>query len=170
MLDRQNRVKPRFPAEIEEDVRKSITSHLHALKKEYAEIRGIAGAASGGDILFHEICISLDIPSEIYLALPVDQFMDSSVSFAGVKWENRYLNLVEKLPVYVLKGTQIGDNVWKESNLWMLKTALKNGADRMTLLALWNGGSGDGIGGTEHMLQLAFKEQIEILIIDMQNN
>jgi hypothetical protein len=37
----------------------------------------------------------------------------------------------------------------------MLHNALALGAQRTTLIALWEGGTGDGPGGTEHMVAKA---------------
>ena len=45
-----------------------------------------------------------------------------------------------------------GFSIWQHNNLWTLHTALAHGGDRIVLLALWNGESGDGPGGTEHMV------------------
>jgi hypothetical protein len=35
-------------------------------------LRGLSGAASGGDILFLEVCRELEIPCVVYLAKPRD--------------------------------------------------------------------------------------------------
>jgi len=42
--------------------------------------------------------------------------------------------------------------VWQHNNLWILHTALAHGADKVVLVALWNGEPGTGPGGTEHMV------------------
>jgi len=44
---------------------------------------GIAGGACGSDILFHEVCESLGIPTQLFLALPKDKFHVESVDRAG---------------------------------------------------------------------------------------
>jgi len=38
-------------------------------------MEGIAGGASGGDILFHEISAELAIPTRLLLALPKEDFL-----------------------------------------------------------------------------------------------
>ena len=59
---------------------------------------GIGGGASGGDILFHEVCAELGIPTGLYLAVPADAFCAASVRDAGPEWERRFYALVQKHP------------------------------------------------------------------------
>ena len=47
---------------------------------------GIAGGACGSDILFHEVCESLGIPTRLFLALPEAQFQVESVNRGGPVW------------------------------------------------------------------------------------
>jgi hypothetical protein len=171
MIDAQNRKEPRFPSNKEEIARQEIEKHLLKEKENIkSELKGIAGGACGGDILFHELCEQIDIPSEIYLALPVDEFKNTSVSFAGKHWEERFDKLVKKLPVHLLpaaKDNKENDNIWERTNLWMLDNALKNGGNNMTLIALWDGKGGDGSGGTEHMVNVAKEHEAEVIIIEI---
>lgn len=170
MIDAADRANPRFPAykenAVKEEIRKKL---LNAKEKIKDELIGIAGGACGGDILFHESCIELDIPSEMYLALPVEEFIKTSVSFAGNDWTIRFNKLKEKLRVHILKKVEDNrETVWERSNSWMLILALKNSGENMTLIALWDGKGGDGAGGTEHMVKIS-KEQganVEIIYIN----
>ena len=128
----------------------------------------IAGGASGGDILFHELCQEMHISSQIYLALPSDKYKKASVSFAGKDWDARFDKLIGELPVNVLpQGKSKEDSIWEQTNLWMLKDALNEGGRNMTLIALWDGKGGDGEGGTEHMVKVAREEGAKIKIIDI---
>ena len=170
MIDAKDRANPRFPADKETKARENIRNHL-LKEKETAkdELRGIASGACGGDILFHELCIELGIPAEIYLALPTDQFKQESVSFAGNEWDIRFDKLIKKLPVHILPGSDENDkdkNVWASTNLWMLDAALESGGENMTLIALWDGKGGDGDGGTEHMVKVARDKGAKVKIID----
>lgn len=103
MIDAEDRPEPRFPAGKERAARKEIWKHL-IKEKEVAkdELKGIAGGACGGDILFHELCLELNIPTQMYLAIPIDDFKKASVSFAGEEWDTRFDKLSEKLPVQIL--------------------------------------------------------------------
>jgi len=169
LIDAENRKTPRFPAHKESAAAKRLTDCLVQIKQNTGETEfcGIAGGASGGDILFHETCQQLEIPSEIYLALPVDEFMEASVSTAGAGWEARYHKLIKELPVHILPKTEATENVWEKANDWMLIEALQNGGKNMTLLALWDGKGGDGPGGTEHMVNLAIASGATVNIIDI---
>src|SRR4051794_19669237 len=103
MIDAVERKAPRFPSSKEDAAREAIAKKMSQERELYKdELLGIAGAASGGDILFHELCQEMGIPSEIYLALPQEDYKEASVSFAGKPWEKRFEELIGKLPVQVL--------------------------------------------------------------------
>jgi hypothetical protein len=58
--------------------------------------------------------------------------------------------------------------VWQRANLWMIEKASALAPER-ALLALWDGKTGDGPGGTEHFLQVAGQFGVRILpIIPME--
>ena len=60
------------------------------------------------------------------------------------------------------------DNVWQRANLWMIEKASSLAPER-ALLALWDGKTGDGPGGTEHFLQAARQCGVRILpVIPME--
>ena len=170
MIDAPQRKQPRFPAYKEISVQQEIEKYLlEEMKDKNHELTGIAGGACGGDILFHELCIDLKISSEIYLALPIEEFKKASVSFAGLEWEERFERLIKKRPVDILPVTSEDEksNVWERANIWMLNSALKNGGENMTLLALWDGKAGDGGGGTEHMINVAREQNASVRIIEI---
>jgi len=170
MIDAKDRADPRFPANKENEAKREIEKYLLTEKEiNKDELTGIASGACGGDILFHELCAKMDIPTEIYLALPVEDFKKESVSFAGKDWDMRFDKLVAKLPVHILPANDENNNeknVWERTNLWMLNLALENGGENMTLIALWNGKGGDGEGGTEHMINIAKEQGARVEIID----
>ena len=170
MIDAADRAQPRFPAEKEAAARKQIKAALIQEKEtQTLPLQGIAGAACGGDILFHETCIELGIPSNMYLALPPREFAETSVSFAGKNWPYRYDALMQKLPFHVLYGAdKKGKNIWEAANDEMLREAMKEGGPNMTLIALWNGQGGDGPGGTQHLVDVAKASGAEVIIISTQ--
>jgi hypothetical protein len=126
---------------------------------------GIAGGASGGDILFHEVCLELGVPTELYLALPPDRFQVASVQQAGPRWVERYQALCERLLPRVLQTAEpLPDwlegkpdyDIWQRNNLWMMFSALATGARRETLVALYNPErESQGPGGTGHLVEAA---------------
>jgi hypothetical protein len=170
MIDKDGRENKRFASAKENEVMNAMRKQI-LNEKAYAknEIIGIASAACGGDILFHELCMELNIPTHIYLAMPEAEFKKASVSFAGKNWDNRFDVLIKKLPVKILPAVENKkENVWEQTNTWMLEKALENGGENMSLIALWDGQSGDGAGGTEHMINIAKEKGARINIIDIK--
>jgi hypothetical protein len=164
-IDAPGRSTPRFPAAKEKQGRALIFDAV-AKEKEKAsgKLMGLTGGASGGDILFHEVCEELDIPSQMYLVLPKNEYIKASVADGGPDWVERFNRLYNKLKPKILSDSdrlprwlraKKDYNIWQRSNLWMLHNALAVSQDHLTLIALWNGATGDGPGGTEDMVERA---------------
>jgi hypothetical protein len=164
-IDAPDRKTPRFPAAKEKHARAMI---FEAVRNEKAKAKGpvfgIAGGACGGDILFHEICEALEIPSQMYLVLPKNDYIKVSVADGGPDWVERFNRLYDKMKPKILSDsdrlprwlrTKKDYNIWQRSNLWMLHNALFISQDHLSLIALWNGATGDGPGGTEDMVERA---------------
>src|SRR5689334_19708872 len=166
MIDAPGRKEPRFPPDREEVARRAIREAVEAEQRQPGGVAfGIAGGASGGDILFHEICGELGIPTRLYLAVPAEKFIAASVAPAQGDWVERFERLAGKLPVRVL-AEQVDDEVWPRANLWMLEDALAAGGEHVTLIALWNGKKGDGPGGTEDLVKRATDHKAGVVILD----
>lgn len=167
MIDAPGRKEPRFPAVKEAAVKDKIYTLLLEKKNSGKVLKGIAGGACGGDILFHEACLQLGIPSAIYLALPVGDYKKESVSFAGGDWEQRFDRLIHILPVYFLpKGNK--EDVWQAANKYMLRQALRYGSGNTELLALWDVESEKKPGGTLDMVEAAKEKGITVTEIDIK--
>jgi hypothetical protein len=65
-----------------------------ALEREQAAhgeiLFGMAAAANGSDLLFHEVCDDLKVKTRLYLALPRDQYIGEYVAPAGVEWVEKF--------------------------------------------------------------------------------
>jgi hypothetical protein len=137
---------------------------------------GIAGGACGSDILFHEVCGSLGIPSRLFLALPEDKFQVESVNRGGPSWVERYRKLCQRVPPRVLADSKElprwladkkGYDIWQRNNLWMMFNALAEDARRLTLVALYNRErDADGPGGTAHLVDVASKWGFKAVELD----
>lgn len=150
-IDAPGHTPPCFPADKEEVARAKIREAVEAEKAQPGGVAcGIASGASGGDILFHEVCAELGIRTHLYLAEPRPAFIRDSVAVAGPGWVERFDRLyealarsrrvlaeTEELPRWLCEKP--GYSLWQRSNLWMLHNALSEGRDRVTLIALWNG-------------------------------
>ena len=164
-IDAPNRATPRFPAGKERQARELIFEAV-TLEKEKArgKLIGLTGGASGGDILFHEVCEELQVPTEMYLVLPKKDYLKVSVADSGADWVDRFNRLYDRLKPKILADSdrlprwlraKKNYDIWQRSNLWMLHNALAISQDHLTLIALWNGATGDGPGGTEDMVARA---------------
>jgi tetratricopeptide (TPR) repeat protein len=172
MIDAGGRKNPRFPADKEDVARQKIKEKVEAEMKAGEGVSfGIAGGSSGGDILFHEVCAELGIPTRLYLAIPPQRYVTTSVQKARSKWVERFWALYnehqtqkqvralsdahdeqEFLPAWLREKPDY--SIWQRNNLWTLFNALDEGCDpksddpNLTLIALWDGQTGDGPGGT----------------------
>jgi hypothetical protein len=181
-VDAPGRPHPRFPGTVEAQsaARAAIEAKLTALLASYpdSDFCGICGAANGGDILFHEVCRSLNIPVWLYLAIPENDYIEQSVRHEGqADWVPRFRTVVEycnertrrlsddvKVPTW-LSGVR-NDYVWERNNQWLLNAAFAEGARKLHLLVLWDGKmEGDGSGGTHHMVQIAKASGADIIHI-----
>ena len=141
-------------------------------------VLGIAGGASGGDLLFLEVCEELKIPTEMLLALPVEQFVQASVSSDGESWLDRFHHqlqfhpnppiLAESTDVPAWLSFKPNYSIWQRNNLWLLSEAFSYSAPHLTLIALWDGQTGDGAGGTEHMVNLAKEHGADFIWLNTQ--
>jgi hypothetical protein len=174
-IDSPDRKTPRFPAVCETKAREAIRSALCKIRNAgTGQLLGVAGAACGGDILFHEVCKELGIRAKVCLALPPDKYIEASVQ---PDWVERFHLVVGddavavladdgKLPAWLTDKPSY--SIWQRNNLWELCTALAFDAKRLTLIALWDGQKGDGLGGTEDMVGIARKRGADVQIISVR--
>ena len=176
-IDSANRSRPRFPAGKESVAREAIRSAISQEKDiTTGSLLGIAGGANGGDILFLEACDELGIQTKMLLALPENQFIEASVDNEDKSWLRRFHTQLEKHPgapvlpqsLELPKWLQskINYDIWQRNNLWLLGEALCLAPKNLTLIALWDGESGDGPGGTEHMVGLAKQHGARFVRLD----
>jgi hypothetical protein len=164
-IDDSGREKPRFPGTKEEKARTMIAEAVSEQKaKARSGLLGVAGGASGGDILFHEVCDELGIPTKMFLGIPKDAYVASSVADAGPNWVERFKRLCNTKQPRILSDTKDlprwlrakkDYNIWQRSNLWLLHNALFISKENLTLIALWNGEKRDAPGGIEDMVKRA---------------
>ena len=176
-IDDPNRSSPRFPAGQEPVARQAILETVEReLPRDGWPVIAIAGGASGGDLLFQQICEKLAIERHLYLIIPRDDYVVASVAPAGPDWVQRFNHQFDaatcrrvyqdgkSLPDWLADKPDYG--VWQRSNMWMLHNALAIGDADTTLIALWDGKGGDGPGGTEHMVQSVRERGARAVILD----
>jgi hypothetical protein len=174
-VDAPGRVTARFPAQQESQAKHLIRESLCALGQD-DRFLGLASAAPGADILFHEVCAEIGLPNTLCLPMPAADY--ARLEFKDLDtWRSRFLTLQrgqqrvlelsdrEGLPKW-LHGSRT--DPWERGNRWVLQMALTAEAARITLIALWDGkDEGDAPGGTAHMVRLARDAgRIDVKIID----
>ncbi len=176
-VDSPDRKTPRFPPPMEPLARDAIRRALEEQKQNANGVMlGVAGGANGGDLLFLEVCDELGIATEMGLALPANQYVKASVENEDSSWVERFSTQLAKhsnVPVLaespdLPEWLQFKKNydIWQRNNLWLLADALSHRARHGTLIALWDGETGDAPGGTEHMVSLAKARQMQFVWLD----
>ncbi len=98
MIDHPHRSSPRFPASIEKEMKNAIGSAIRNLNAKI----GYTSLACGADILFAEAMEEEGGEVNLYLPFRQEDFIESSVRFAGEQWVERFLRLVNKHKVTFL--------------------------------------------------------------------
>ncbi len=126
--------------------RKSIFEFLKQQKSSTPGIvYGISSVAAGGDLLFAESCIQLELPLCVLLPLPVEEFRKD---FDDVSWSRAEQILSKAICVEVTEGNQSREESYYECGIETVQRS-------RLLLALWNGDPSQGLGGTEDIVSFA---------------
>ncbi len=158
MIDSPRRATPRFPPQMEKTAAAKIEEVMQKLDAGPNDL-ALAQAAAGGDLLFLEACQRRGLHVQVLLPFDEATFVDASVraSIDGDAWCMRYYQVQAGLrtPPHVMPDDlgplPRGANAYERCNLWLLHTALAWGVSKVNFICLWNGGGGDGPGGTAHM-------------------
>jgi tetratricopeptide (TPR) repeat protein len=160
MIDTLNRQTPRFPPEKASIAAERIAAALDQLGAGLEDL-SFCQASAGGDLLFLEACQQRGVRCQIQLPFAEPEFIERSIapSAGGDAWRNRYYAMQAKLAgagAIRIMPTELGPlphgvSPYERCNLWLLYTALACGIDKVRFVCLWDGGGGDGPGGTAHM-------------------
>lgn len=177
-VDAAGRKAPRFPrtAAAREAARAALAE---AVRREFelpaSGFLGLAAAASGADLLFHDVAEELGLATRVLLPIPRQDFFERSVEDGGAEWAERFRRVCGAREVRVLSsspelpswlGERSDYSVFQRGNLWLLESAFAEEAADVTLLALWNGESGDGPGGTADMVGSARARGARVVVLD----
>lgn len=158
MMDAPGRPAPRFPPDKKDIAKQKIVEALDALGAGPDDL-ALAQGASGGDILFLEACRDRGVRLQLMLPLREPEFIQRSIlpSAEGEMWRRRYFALTASMKdaPHIMPdelGPPLKDvSPFERCNLWLLYTALAYGIGKVRFICLWDGGGGDGPGGTSHM-------------------
>jgi tetratricopeptide (TPR) repeat protein len=161
----EGKEKPaRFPPEKIDAVAARIRAALDEVGVG-ADDLGLCGGASGGDLLFAEACLERSMRVELRLALPENEFLAESVTFADPdhRWERSFTRVRQNPATTVLVMPEElgpapkGVSVYERCNRWILYTAFSQGLLKASFITLWDGQTGDGPGGTQNMVEHVHK-------------
>jgi len=159
MVDAPDRATPRFPATRIDAAARRIAAVLDEIDAGPEDLALTQGAA-GGDLLFAEACLARAVPLRLLLPLSEHEFVAASLLpvVDGIAWHARFRAVVERLDEppreapAELGPLAPGEDAFVRANLWLLESALSVGAESLICICLWDGGGGDGPGGTRHLV------------------
>ncbi len=160
MVDAPDRPVPRFPPRLVGAAAREIGAALAALDAGPDDVAFTQGAA-GGDVLFAEACLARGVPLQLLLPLAEDEFVARSLEpvVDGDAWQARFRAVVAQLGAAPREAPRElgalgpGEDPFVRGNLWLLESACAAGAARLCCICLWDGGGGDGPGGTRHLVE-----------------
>ncbi|MDH5399456.1 MAG: TRAFs-binding domain-containing protein [Cyclobacteriaceae bacterium] len=107
MIDHPSRQEPRFTPEMENAVQLAIVT---TIRNQNIQI-GYCSLACGADILFAEAMLSAGKDINVYLPFNINDFRETSVSFAGHRWQERFEEILTKTRIhYVSTERYNGDD------------------------------------------------------------
>ncbi len=170
MIDQPGRPKPRFPDYLAPKIYQEIAATLARVDARI----GFASAACGSDILFLEAMLKRE--GEINIILPhfKEDFLKGSVNLIpGSDWGSRFEAVLEQASqVIIASENRASGNamVYEYTNLLLdglaiLRTKMLD--TELIPLVVWDGGAGDGPGGTSSLVQHWRSHGLEPEIIDL---
>jgi hypothetical protein len=169
MVDKPDRPTPRFPLDkvpiAETEIAKTL-AQLGAGPEDLALTQG----ASGGDLIFAEACQKRGVRLQLMLPFLEPEFIERSIAPANGDWRSHFFEIKAKLTQPILfMPNELGEanrDPFERCNLWLLYTAFAYGPEKLKFVCLWNGGGGDGSGGTQHMVNEVKKRTGQVIHLD----
>jgi hypothetical protein len=175
MIDAPDREPPRFPMEKVPIAAQRLQAALDQLGAGPDDLV-FCQASAGGDLLFLEACQQRGVHCEIQLPFPEPEFIERSIlpSSNADAWRERYYAMKDRLRktgfIRIMPNElgplPTGVSPYERCNLWLLYSALACGTDKVRFVCLWNGGGGDGPGGTAHMYNEVKRRTGRVIWID----
>src|SRR4030095_3091882 len=114
-------------------------------KRRARAVCGVSSVAAGGDLLFAEACVQLGLPLRVLLPLQRDEFR---ADFDEMDWVR-----VERVLQCAISVDVTGEGSSREVRYYECGIQTVQQCD--LLLALWDGESSRGLGGTEQIVSFA---------------
>lgn len=118
-------------------------------------VYGVSSVAAGGDLLFAETCLALKLPLRIFLPMPMDRFRND---FDDETWARVEHVLAQALSVEVTGASEEAPQRYYECGIETVQQS-------QLLIALWDGGPSQGLGGTAEMVRFAEEQGRQVIWI-----
>jgi hypothetical protein len=113
--------------------------------KTSAIVYGVSSAAAGGDLLFAESCLELEIPLRILLPLPKEEFRKD---FDAAVWLRAEEVMSKAVSVEITGDSETRNEAYYECGVETVQQS-------QLMIALWDGESSRGMGGTQEIKDFA---------------
>jgi hypothetical protein len=158
MTDLPGRRSPRFPESAVPQVRREVGERLDAWGLGADDLL-ICGGSRGADLVIATEARRRAATVWVLLARPDPSFEADSVAGADPAWTDTFRDMLQRTPSW--DATQIGvaaddDDLYARTNTWLLDVATaQQGDEPVHVVAVWDGRSGDGPGGTADLVAQA---------------
>lgn len=159
MVDVPGRSAPRFPPSEEPAVTRAVGESLDRFGAGKGALL-VSGGARGADIIAAEQALARGAEVWLLLPLPDEEFIAASVELPSGNWTERYRSLRRRCPTWFqaeeLPPALDDEDVFERNNDWCLQVARAQAPPgRLRVIAVWDGGRGDGRGGTADLVERA---------------
>lgn len=144
MVDAPGRSQPRFPHHQVPRVTARVRDQL-ARWRVGPGTELLTGGARGADIIAAEVALGRGAAVRLVLSHEPDVFVANSVALPHTDWEVRFRALIGRATIEVVGGAEA--DVYARTNQRILERA-REVDDHPRALIVWDGGQGDGPGGT----------------------
>ena len=168
LVDLPGRGVPRFPSSEEDRVR----AEIHRTFSTWGVGPGaevFCGGARGADLLAAEVALEQGANVTLLLALPPEHFIERSVRIGsndGGAWTERFHRVASRSRLGMPEASAVNEDPFERCNRWLLESALQANEDFVRVLLVWDGGQGDGPGGTAHLFKLVAAAAATVEVID----
>jgi class 3 adenylate cyclase/tetratricopeptide (TPR) repeat protein len=170
MIDHPGRGLPRFPLQIEQAVKESLRQRLDKLNAGF----GYASAACGSDILFHELMHERNGESHVVLPYEKELFVKDCVDIVrGTDWVDRF----ERVVTQAVEVQEVSKQCKTHSVAYDFANQIVHGlasirgeqlGTRVVPLAVWDGSTSDGLGGTGGTVERWRKLGLNVETVDLR--